>query len=55
VATRRRRLDHDKEEYEGTRAKDTEHKGDAARTVTKIDSGVTTLVGIVYHERADMH
>jgi hypothetical protein len=23
--------------------------------VTKIDSGVTTLVGIVYHERADMH
>jgi hypothetical protein len=30
-------------------------KGDTARTVTKIDSGVTTLVGIIYHKRADMH
>jgi hypothetical protein len=30
-------------------------KGNVARIVTKIDSGVTNLVGSVYHERADMH
>jgi hypothetical protein len=35
--------------------KDTGQKGDSAQTVTKINSGVTTLVGIIYHERAEMH
>lgn len=30
-------------------------KGNVARIVTKIDSGVTDLVGSVYHERAGIH